>query len=98
MRWLAVGVAVISALAAACGGTSAVADSAEPSSDVARIHKKRCGSCHTRVEPGARTREQFEDALSRHHKRVHLRDEQWAAMLDYLSPPPAPPPPAPAAQ
>jgi cytochrome c5 len=53
--------------------------------EIARIHRSRCGACHQRVEPGARTRPVLEEALSRHHTRVHLTDEQWAAMIDYLA-------------
>ena len=88
---MAVSVAgVVSALSlAACGGASGGGEGAAqpeaPKSDIARIHKSRCGSCHLRVEPGERTRDQLEAALSRHRKRVHLTEEQWAAMVDYLA-------------
>ena len=40
-----------------------------------------------RVEPGERTRAELEAALSRHHKRVHLTEEQWGEMVDYLAAP-----------
>jgi hypothetical protein len=54
--------------------------------EVAEIHHAQCGACHLRVEPGQRTREQFEKALGKnHHDRVHMTDAQWALLLDYLS-------------
>ena len=52
---------------------------------VAEIHHAHCGSCHTRVEPGERTRAKLESALAKHHKRVNMNDEQWAQLIDYLS-------------
>jgi hypothetical protein len=32
-----------------------------------------------------RTRDALTAALARHHHRVHLSDEQWAALIDYLA-------------
>jgi hypothetical protein len=64
--------------------------------DPASIHRARCGKCHVRVEPGARTRDAFARALSRHRKRVKLTEPQWSALLDYLAPPPAVATPQPA--
>jgi len=72
--------------AIACGSPSGTASSPEPS-PIARIHKAKCGACHQRVEPGQRTRAQLEDAFTRHRKRVHLTEEQWAQMVDYLAAP-----------
>jgi len=80
----------------ACGGSGAGASGAQPEtsgevtanaapSEIARIHKSRCGSCHVRVEPGERTREQLKAAFLRHRRRVHLTPEQWQAMIDYLA-------------
>jgi hypothetical protein len=61
-----------------------------PHAAIARIHRAHCGECHTRVDPGARTRAQLQAAFPRHHKRVHLSDAEWAELLDYLAayPPP----------
>ncbi len=56
---------------------------------VASVHRSRCGSCHTRVEPGARTRDQLEVALARHRTRVHLSEDDWNLMVDYLADKPA---------
>ena len=72
---------------AGCGGAGQgnEAESPAPASAIARVHKSRCGACHVRVEPGERTRAELEVALARHHKRVHLTDEQWQAMIDYLA-------------
>jgi len=53
--------------------------------EVAQIHHGQCGSCHTRVEPGKRTRTKLESALAKHHKRVKLTDGQWPLLIDYLS-------------
>ena len=72
----------------ACGGASSGGGgeaNAPAQSEIARIHRARCGSCHVRVEPGERTRAQLEDALARHRKRVHLSEERWAELIDYLA-------------
>jgi len=54
--------------------------------EVAEIHHASCGACHVRVEPGQRTRAQFEKALAKNHReRVKMRDDQWALLIDYLS-------------
>jgi hypothetical protein len=75
-------------LAAAAAGCSApgpqVPDSARA---VATIRTSKCGNCHEAPEPGSRTRAHLEDAFTRHKKRVHLSDGQWAAMIDYLARP-----------
>jgi hypothetical protein len=52
---------------------------------VAEIHRAHCGSCHTRVEPGQRTRAHLESALAKHHQRVNMDDAQWPQLIDYLS-------------
>jgi hypothetical protein len=53
--------------------------------EVAEIHHASCGGCHLRVEPGQRTRGELEKALSKHHSRVKMRDDQWVLLIDYLS-------------
>lgn len=45
----------------------------------------RCGACHRAPPPDSRPRETLGVALSRHHKRVRLTDDQWEAVLDYLA-------------
>ena len=52
---------------------------------VAEIHHAKCGACHKRVEPGTRTHDKLEKALSKHHKRVNMCDEDWKLMIDYLA-------------
>jgi hypothetical protein len=86
------------ALAAALGlalgltGSCAPAPSApevpESQRHVAEVHRAKCGSCHVRVEPGTRTHMELETALVRHRKRVHLTEEEWTQMVDYLARPP----------
>jgi hypothetical protein len=68
----------------ACAPAESSTAAPEPNA-IARIHRTRCGSCHVRVEPGERTRAQLEAAFPRHRKRVHLTEEQWAEMVDYLA-------------
>jgi len=65
--------------------TSESARNARSPRDVTAIHRSRCGSCHVRVEPGARTHAQLDDALARHHKRVAMSDAEWSNMIDYLA-------------
>ena len=62
---------------------------------VAAIHRAKCGQCHTRVDPGQRTRAELDVALARHRDRVHLSEDDWNLMVDYLAQdkPPAPPTP-----
>jgi hypothetical protein len=45
----------------------------------------RCASCHEAPKPGVRARAEVAKALSRHHKRVRLTDDQWEAVLEYLA-------------
>jgi hypothetical protein len=70
-------------------GPTALTSQSPPA--IAQIHRSRCGACHKRVEPGERTREEFESAFVRHRKRVHLSEEQWGELVDYLAPAPAVP-------
>jgi hypothetical protein len=53
---------------------------------IAAVHTQRCGSCHAPPEPRSHTRASLEDALGRHHHRVHLSEGEWQAMIDYLAP------------
>jgi hypothetical protein len=62
-------------------GTSA--ESAER--EIAALHTRKCGSCHTAPAPKTRSREHLEDAFSRHKKRVRLTGEEWAELTDYLA-------------
>jgi hypothetical protein len=60
-------------------------------SEIGELHRARCGACHVRVEPGARSREALTVALARHRARVHLGEAQWSALIDYLAAPSGPP-------
>lgn len=66
--------------------TPSSAPSAPP--PISEIWHARCGACHEYVHPGERTRDELVAAFSRHRKkRVHLSDEQWQAMVDFLAKP-----------
>lgn len=78
----------LSLLSACCTPARSVSPGDER---IADIHRAKCGACHRRVEPGARTRRELEVALGRHRARVVLADSDWAALLDYLGGPLPPP-------
>jgi hypothetical protein len=63
--------------------TDLVADT--PSEAIVAIHRSKCGSCHTRVEPGSVPRAAAESAMLRHRRRAKLTERQWGGMVDYLS-------------
>src|SRR5580698_8105790 len=52
---------------------------------IATTISTRCGACHMAPRPDSRPRQALEVALSRHHKRVRLTEDQWEAVLDYLA-------------
>jgi hypothetical protein len=52
---------------------------------IVAIHRSKCGSCHTPVQPGSLARSEAESAMGRHHRRVKLTDQEWAGMVDYLT-------------
>jgi hypothetical protein len=56
-----------------------------PSEAIVAIHRSKCGSCHTRVEPGSVPRGAAESAMLRHRRRAKLTERQWEGMVDYLS-------------
>jgi hypothetical protein len=80
-----VALAVLPALALAGVGCGPGAAAPGSQTAIANVHRAKCGACHTRVEPGTRTRAQLEAALSRHRKRVRLTEAEWAEMIDYLA-------------
>ncbi|HNZ21811.1 MAG TPA: hypothetical protein PKL24_06690 [Polyangiaceae bacterium] len=61
------------------------AEKPERFAKIAAIHKSKCGSCHTRIEPGSMPRDELEAELKRHRSRVKLSEAEWAEMLDYLA-------------
>jgi hypothetical protein len=81
---------LLGSLAVACAPAAAPdgpgSRSGSPPS-IAAVHRRQCGKCHAPPPPGSHSREEFETAFGRHHKRVHLTDEEWQAMVDYLAPP-----------
>jgi hypothetical protein len=54
---------------------------------VVAVHKVQCSRCHTAPQPGTRTKPYLVDTFARHKKRVHLSQEEWTAMIDYLAAP-----------
>ena len=56
-----------------------------PSDAIAAIHRSKCGSCHSPVEPGSLPRGVAESAMQRHRRRAKLTEREWGNMVDYLS-------------
>jgi hypothetical protein len=65
-------------------GVTAV-DATEGAPAIAKVWMSRCGSCHLRVEPGARDRATLTAALSRHRSRVKMEELQWDSLVDFLA-------------
>ncbi len=90
--------AALAGLAGACSGVPTAAPPPAPvrtsnamavTRDIGELHRARCGACHVRVEPGARSREVLTSALAKHRTRVHLSGAEWDALVDYLAAHPA---------
>lgn len=84
--------AALAAAAVGCaspsGATKAASDPSPEAAEHAHIvavHKAKCGACHTRVEPGTRSRQDLEAALKRHRSRAKLSEREWAELVDYLA-------------
>jgi hypothetical protein len=73
--------ALLGVLAAACAPASA--PDAPP---IAAVHSHKCGKCHAPPEPSSHSRAELADAFGRHKNRVHLSQDEWQAMIDYLAP------------
>jgi hypothetical protein len=56
-----------------------------PGDAIVAIHRSKCGSCHTRVEPGSVPRAAAESAMQRHRRRAKLTEREWEDMVDFLS-------------
>jgi cytochrome c5 len=56
-----------------------------PGDAIVSIHRSKCGSCHTRVEPGSVPRATAESAMQRHRRRAKLTEREWEDMVDFLS-------------
>jgi hypothetical protein len=52
---------------------------------IAAIHRSKCGSCHTPVEPGSLQRDDAAAAMQRHRRRARLSERDWADMVEFLS-------------
>jgi hypothetical protein len=52
---------------------------------IASLHSSRCGRCHVPPEPKTHTRAELETAFGRHKSRVHLSQDEWQAMVDFLA-------------
>ncbi|HMI87966.1 MAG TPA: hypothetical protein VK550_27975 [Polyangiaceae bacterium] len=55
------------------------------SASIETVHRRKCGNCHTRVEPGSLPRATIEAAMTRHRRRAKLTDGQWAELIEFLS-------------
>jgi hypothetical protein len=75
------------AAGSACAPPVSTADVPPPLQHIAEVHKAKCGNCHVRVEPGSRSRGELEEAFPRHRTRVHLTDDEWSQMVEYLARP-----------
>jgi hypothetical protein len=53
---------------------------------IASLHTTRCGRCHVPPEPKTRSRAELETVFGRHKSRVHLSQDEWQAMIDFLAP------------
>jgi hypothetical protein len=93
MSWC--GLAFGAILGSGCAGRSTAREDAVPPSEpaIASVYRSRCGACHVPIVPGENSRAYLEKAFDRHRKRVHLSEDQWSAMVDYLAKP-GPRPPA----
>ncbi len=73
----------------AAGATASAAGEGRPSSAespvIASVHQRQCGRCHSAPEAGKHPRPYLEEALSHHRKRVHLTEEEWTQMVDFLA-------------
>jgi hypothetical protein len=56
-----------------------------PTTSIAAVHRRKCGNCHTRVEPGLLPRATIEAAMVRHRRRAKLTNDQWAELIEFLS-------------
>jgi hypothetical protein len=71
----------------ACGGrTVAATDPGRVTQPpIVQIYLGRCGMCHERVAVGTHSRQDLDQALMRHRKRLRLSPEQWTQLVDYLA-------------
>jgi hypothetical protein len=86
-------VALLALLAGACEPPAKTADVPEAQKHVAEVHRARCGNCHVRVEPGTRSHATLESAFVRHRGRVHLSEDEWSQLIEYLAQSPQQTPP-----
>jgi hypothetical protein len=49
------------------------------------VHRRKCGACHTPVEPGSVHRAEAEAAMRRHRHRAKLSQREWNDMVEYIS-------------
>lgn len=71
----------------ACAPPAQMAEVPLPLQHIAEVHRAKCGNCHVPVEPGSRPRSVLEEAFPRHRTRVHLTDDEWSQMVEYLARP-----------
>jgi cytochrome c5 len=69
----------------AAGAAVASTAPGAPTAPIALVHQHQCGRCHRLPAPGLHPRSYLEQALAPHHKRVHLTDDEWTQLIDYLA-------------
>jgi hypothetical protein len=70
----------------AAGGAETVASfDAERPRHIMTVHRRKCGACHTPVEPGSVPRVEAEAAMRRHRHRARLTEREWNDMVEYIS-------------
>ena len=77
----------VAAWAVLCCTVAACAPAGSPANEpaIALVHRRQCGRCHAPPETGKHDRPYLEEALAPHRKRVHMSEDEWAQMIDYLA-------------
>jgi hypothetical protein len=81
----ALGAFAAAALAACVSASPTLQAATAAHPHAADVWANRCGACHVPVEPGTRPRPIVEDAMSRHHERVQLTQDEWRELIEFLA-------------
>jgi hypothetical protein len=83
--WLALLIGATGACSPPPDAAGAAVAPTAPTAPIALVHQHQCSRCHRLPPPGVHPRSYLEQALAPHHKRVHLTDEEWTQLIDYLA-------------